>query len=139
MVVTDAAVQDVTAGITRINQGEEEERSPTTAELTEMTQCGFNSMEGFALGENLECEVRSPPCIHFSLFGLLSCAMRANALFCRISCALVLKTLSLTVTCKNLLVWNVADPQGRNLSFMNLLQAGNNARNVSTSLYIFCI
>lgn len=119
VVVIDAVVQDVTAGTTRINQGEEEERTSTTEELTEMTQCGFNSMEGFELGENLECEVRPPFGICFSLYGLLGCAMRENALFCRISCELVLETLSLTMTCKKLFIWMVANPHEGTHSFMN--------------------
>ena len=52
------AVQDVTSGICR-QTNQDAGRDMNAKEHADFTQCGFNSMEGFALGEQLECNVRT--------------------------------------------------------------------------------
>ena len=56
-------MQDVTAGscfqTNDLLDGGDFSTKMTSAEHQAFTQCGFNSMEGFELAENLECSVRA--------------------------------------------------------------------------------
>lgn len=58
-------LQDVTAGscfqTNKLIEDGDFSGKMTSAEHQAFTQCGFNSMEGFELAENLECSVRFTP------------------------------------------------------------------------------
>lgn len=60
---TRRCMQDVTAGscfqTNDLLDGGDFSTKMTSAEHQAFTQCGFNSMEGFELAENLECSVRA--------------------------------------------------------------------------------
>lgn len=50
-------LQDVTSGDCSRSNDEQNGRPLTDVERQAITSCSYNSMEGFALGERLECEV----------------------------------------------------------------------------------
>jgi hypothetical protein len=55
-------LQDVTSGVcfqsNELTENGDFGQKMTAEEHQAFTQCGFNSMEGFQLAENLECNVR---------------------------------------------------------------------------------